>query len=1169
MPERRGLGAAAAAPVVRVLGPIGLSAGGTTWRVGPPKARDLLALLALRPRQFASAERLIDELWDGTPPRSAASALRMHVRDLRRALAAHATGVTLDHGPAGYALQVAPDRVDAVRAARLLREAAGAPPTRRVALCDEALGLWSGEPYANAGLRSVEAERHRLVELRLGALELRAEARAELAPPDAQFVADLTAMVAEAPLRERFTELLMVALYRLQREPAALAAYQRLRQRLAEQLGLEPSRSVRELEGAILRRSDELGWVATPAAPADRVLRPATGPLVGRTAELARLRAVREAPGGVALVLGEAGIGKSRVVAELAAGLSAEGTRVVAGSCDPERSITFRPFVEVVRALRAAGLAAGAVPLAGARPGGAATPDERLRMFVAVGELLDEVGRASPGGLVVVVEDLHWVDDASAELLRFLLEARPPLPLVVVGTARTDEPEESVTWSRLRRDLLAPGVAIAVEELAGLSRDEVATLVAGWAPTPAQAATAPEAPAPVPASPPETATPPLPTPATGEAPDSDLLFELTRGNPLLVGQLLAMGAPAGGTRYGDAVPVPRQVAESVRHRLHLLARPARRALEVAALAGERADTAVVARTLGVGVADVYGHRGEAVERYLLVDDEEAAEEVRFPHALVREAIVAATPASRRRHHRLRLAGALRSAPPSHERDVAIARHLLAAVPACPLAEAAAVARAAAEQAVAGYAFEQAVALVDQVLDHPHAGRVEPEARARLRLVQGTAQVHLGRLDEAGRALGEAAALARNLGDPHLLAAAALGGDPPDRPTEAPAWRVALLQEALARLDGHDCAERVRVMSALARDGATPGRYVDRQAMADSAVTLARRLGEGPELFTALTACHLQHLGRPSAAALGRADELVRLSQVTGDPVWATRAHLMRARERFCSGDMSGAEADIAVHRELAEHTRRPVDRWQASLVAATVARIRGDLDEADRAAAAAREVSQRVDLSDADLTQGIHDFFVHWHRGRVGDLAPFLDLMVEANPTFPVLRLAAALAWVEAGDTRAAAAGAVVHDSPHDELFPTRLALGALVASAAGDRAAAGPLAEALAPCAGRFIVTGALTATWGPADRYRSMLARLLGEPAAAVKMAEAAVALANTAGATVWRLWSRAELSAGLAASDRAAARQVATDVVAEASARKLDGPAGAAAAVLAGLP
>jgi hypothetical protein len=68
---------------------------------------------------------------------------------------------------------------------------------------------------------------------------------------------------------------------------------------------------------------------------------------------------------------------------------------------------------------------------------------------------------------------------------------------------------------------------------------------------------------------------------------------------------------------------------------------------------------------------------------------------------------------------------------------------------------------------------------------------------------------------------------------------------------------------------------------------------------------------------------------------------------------------------------------------------------------------------------------------------------------------------------------------------------------------------------------------------------------------------------------MAEAAVALANTAGATVWRLWSRAELSAGLAANDRAAARRVATDVVAEASARKLDGPAGAAAAVLAGLP
>jgi DNA-binding SARP family transcriptional activator len=290
-------------PALRVLGPVRLAPDVADARLGAPKVRSLLALLGMQAGHLVSTERLIDELWDSSPPSSAATSLRVHISNLRTILGNHGSGLTVEHRYPGYRL-VRPAGsthvVDAELAAQLMREASDADPDGALRRCDEALALWEGEAYADVALLSVEAERHRLGELRLDLFELRAQARARTARPDVAFVAELERLVQVAPLREKFTELLIEALYRIGREADAVAAYQGLRKRFADELGLVPSRTLRELETAVLQQSATLDWTARDGPPAPAVTpsvtapavsrRSFTGPFVGRVDELARLR---------------------------------------------------------------------------------------------------------------------------------------------------------------------------------------------------------------------------------------------------------------------------------------------------------------------------------------------------------------------------------------------------------------------------------------------------------------------------------------------------------------------------------------------------------------------------------------------------------------------------------------------------------------------------------------------------------------------------------------------------------------------------------------------------------------------------------------------------------------------------------------------------------------
>lgn len=247
---------------VRLLGPIEVVLGGVEVPMRASKVRQLLSLLVLHRNQVMSVDRLAEELWEGNPPESATAALRVHVSRLRKLLAASGHEGLLVTRPTGYQLDIDDDAVDVVRFERLAaqgREAlARADAETAATLLREALKLWRGTAFADVSASQfVVAEAARLEESRLETIEDCIDA--ELASGrHRRVLGELEALVTAHPLRERLWAQRMTALYRSGRQAEALEAYQVLRHRLADELGLDPSPELATLHEAILNRSADL-----------------------------------------------------------------------------------------------------------------------------------------------------------------------------------------------------------------------------------------------------------------------------------------------------------------------------------------------------------------------------------------------------------------------------------------------------------------------------------------------------------------------------------------------------------------------------------------------------------------------------------------------------------------------------------------------------------------------------------------------------------------------------------------------------------------------------------------------------------------------------------------------------------------------------------------------
>ncbi|MEV4565669.1 BTAD domain-containing putative transcriptional regulator [Nonomuraea sp. NPDC049419] len=292
---------------VLLLGPLEAVVDGEAVRL-TGRQRALLAALLLDAGCVVSVERLAERLWGADPPPSAAPRVRALVTELRRAL-----GEAIVTRSPGYLIPEGAVEVDADAFGALVGQAGGAEPEEAVAAYDRALELWRGDPYPDLRGPVAEAERHRLDELRIQAIEGRAQAQLELRRHQA-VVAGLTRLVAEQPLRERPYGLLMLALHRDGRLPEALRLYREFRDRLVRELGVEPGKDLQSLHQRLLAETAEAEPprepprepADEPAAPVPRQLPPVTGHFVGREAELRRMD-----DGRVTLVAGPAGVGKT------------------------------------------------------------------------------------------------------------------------------------------------------------------------------------------------------------------------------------------------------------------------------------------------------------------------------------------------------------------------------------------------------------------------------------------------------------------------------------------------------------------------------------------------------------------------------------------------------------------------------------------------------------------------------------------------------------------------------------------------------------------------------------------------------------------------------------------------------------------------------------------
>jgi predicted ATPase/DNA-binding SARP family transcriptional activator len=415
---------------VRLFGEFEVAEAGVPIAIRGGKQRALLALLALNRGGPVSADRLIDQLWVDEQPAKPANALQAQIGQLRRSLGA--TSITTSE--AGYTLAAAPEDIDIVRfeqlvaqGRRLIAEGEGALGS---AALSEALCLRRGEPLAEfAFAEFARSERAHLEELTVVAIEARAEA--DLARGrHRELVDELEALCRHHPLRERLWELLMLALYGAGRQADALRAYAEIRDRLVEELGIDPSPNLRDLESRILGQDSSLCAVE-PTPTRATVMPTVAGNLVeqlsrfvGRDVELEQLE---ESLGSSRLVtlVGPGGVGKTRLAIEVAARLRERhpgGAWLIelAGVTDPDG---------------VASAAAGALGATGSTPMDTDTPEspaERIVHHLA--------GRS----LVVVLDNCEHLIGQAASLAHTLVAAAPGLRLIATSREPLGIPGERV-----------------------------------------------------------------------------------------------------------------------------------------------------------------------------------------------------------------------------------------------------------------------------------------------------------------------------------------------------------------------------------------------------------------------------------------------------------------------------------------------------------------------------------------------------------------------------------------------------------------------------------------------------------------------------------------------------------------------------------------------------
>lgn len=442
---------------IQLLGGVQVVSDGDTRTARSPRLRTLLALLALNPGEPVDPDVLAGELWECSAPQDPRAALHILVSRLRAWLAPEGPRpgpIRRDRG--GYLLDVDPDRIDVVR---FHREASSAlAPEGTMEAAEASLALWNGDPFTGCASPRLDLERALARERFMRVVERRAELLLAGRRP-AEAVDGLAGLLESHRDRESLTTVLMTALYRCGRQHEALTAYEMTRRYLREEYGLEPSADLIALHRRMLAQDPTLATecrVPGPRPPSGSQRRGGTGrprsTIRGRDREIGSVLDLLRGDGGIVVVEGETGIGKSA----LARSVSEEAVRTGARTGWGSWSGDDEPLVGWSQALSSA-------------EGHPPTPPTTESILERLEALPDD------RPTLMVLDDLHRAEPASLGLLRRLA---PELPsrVVVLALARTFDVEVSARWRGLLADLVREP-AVTRLRLEELERPAVAALV--------------------------------------------------------------------------------------------------------------------------------------------------------------------------------------------------------------------------------------------------------------------------------------------------------------------------------------------------------------------------------------------------------------------------------------------------------------------------------------------------------------------------------------------------------------------------------------------------------------------------------------------------------------------------------------------------------------------
>lgn len=884
----------------------------------------------------------------------------------------------------------------------------------------------------------------------------------------------------------------------------------------------------------MIRIDYRLGWNGRMmvAARRGRVLPGPLGltppfPFVGRSSELRTLRSLLPVAAGqegrVALLGGEAGSGKTRLVREFAHEQAARGVLVLYGASDEIIGMPYQPFVEsldfLVRMFDAQTLrellGTGGAELSRLLPdlplrlGGpvpapvTADPDTaRHRLHTAVAELLAGMSRRWP--MLFVLDDVHWADAPSLHLLRYLARTRADARMLLLATFRDREADFRPGFSDALADL-SRIEGVARFRLSGLSSEDVTEFVrrSAGADEGAEVTTL-----------------------------SRAIGELTGGNPFLLCELWRALVQAGAVEIAEgrvrlARPVadlgsPESVRDVVTHRLALLAPATAATLEVAAVVGAEFELDVLDAAASLDEAALAAALEEAVRSGMIEEVPGPRLAHRFTHELVRRALYDRLTGLRRADLHLRVGEALER---SHAADPGrvlpeLAHHFTVAAPLGGQERAIAYNLRAGGAAMASLAFEEAAARLSRALE---LGIEDERQRAQVQLQLGTAHHKAGQTLEAMAAFRSVAAVARSNGDARTLARAATGFEEACwRPGIADEGAVELLDEAVSVLEEGDSSLKARVLASLSRALVWVRERERASEVCSQAVDMARRVGDRSALASVLATAYWAQGTIPRDDLLAMLNEARELGEELGDAEIAAEVSPWTTVTLVGLCDLAAAGRELEALRRVAQRTRQPFMMHVAEQFGSALALCDGRLADAEVMAERAWEWSRHLRGRGSSAMHGLQMFGIRREQGRLAELRAVVELLATKEKPAAwrpgLIALLAELSMEKAREELERLRVDGLASIPRDSLWMASLVYLTDACSALGDGETARVLYPELKPLGGTNLQIGQLVACYGATDRYLGMLAAATGEWDAAEAHFRHALHLNRRMGAHTW---------------------------------------------------